>query len=344
MRWRAQLVRQYIQSQALTGLAEVAPRWKGDASAALKQVGLDPKLMRDREVRIDFSQYCELLEYCAEHWNLPDLGFRMAPYQHLEILGPVALVTRMEANLRDAVQAILRNLVVYTNILVTAMEEQEDVAAIVLSVQHQAVPTRQYMFLALAVAKNVLEQAARTPIRFLEASFSEIDSGTGRTAEAWFGCPVRFGAARTALYFDRAVLDLQLERRDAAYHSIIQRYLSTARDEAGLNITDRARNEVARQMELAICTLESVAHALRIEPRGLQRRLKAEGTSFRDLVDHWRRDRAMSLVTMTRMPLSDVADALGYAHQAVFTRAFSRWHGNTPLACRQKATGAERRA
>lgn len=337
------MARRYIQAQSLTGLSEVAAQFGEDASAALKSFGMSPRLLRERDVQIDFFQYCQLLEHCAERWNLPDLAFRMAPFQHLEILGPVALVTRMERNLRDALRAILRNLLIYTNNLIAAMEEQDDTAAIVLSVQTGDTVIRQYRFLALAVTKNVLEQAAGSPIRFVEASFSEVAEGKTRTAEAWFGCPVRFGAARTALYFDRAVLDRELEKQDTAYHSIIRRFLSTTRDEAGLSVSDGARDEIARQMEISECTLESVARAMRMEPRGLQRRLKAEGASFRELVDNWRRDRAMSLVTMTRIPLSDVADALGYAHQAVFTRAFSRWHGITPLACRQRTMDVEGR-
>lgn len=338
------MARRYIQSRSLTGLSEVAAKFGQDAPAALRSVGLNPKSMRDRDVPIDFSRYCELLEYCADHWKVPDLAFRMAPFQHLEILGPVALVTRMERNLRDALRAILRNLVVYTNILIVSLEEQGDTAALVLSARIEGTAIRQYRFLALAVTKNVLEQAAGAPIAFVEASFSEAAQDTARAAEAWFGCPVRFDAARTALYFDRAVLDRAIEREDVAYHSIIRRYLSIARDEAGLSVSEAARDEIARRMELSDCTLESVADAMRMAPRGLQRRLRAEGTSFRELVDDWRRDRAMSLVTMTRMPLSDVADALGYAHQAVFTRAFSRWHGIAPLACRRRAVEADRQS
>ncbi|WBU53342.1 AraC family transcriptional regulator [Paracoccus sp. SCSIO 75233] len=335
------MTRQYIRARSLTGLRELAAQHGGDLRAVLTDVGLDPALLGKAEELIDFSAYCRLLEHCAELWRLPDLGFRMAPYHHLEILGPVALVTRMERNFRNAVLAILDNLVVYTNMLVASLEEQDDVAALILSVRSQPQSARQYIMLALAVSRNVIEQAAGHPVQFLEATFSEEDGGTRRTAEALFACPVRFGVERTALYFDRAVLDLELERSDTAYHAIIQRYLSTERASASRRISDVARNEIARQMELAECTLESVAHALRMEPRSLQRRLKAEGTSFRELVDEWRRERAMSLVTMTRMPLSDVADALGYAHQAVFSRAFLRWYGHAPLSYRQRVIGMQ---
>jgi AraC-like DNA-binding protein len=68
----------------------------------------------------------------------------------------------------------------------------------------------------------------------------------------------------------------------------------------------------------------------------LQRRLKQEGPSFRDLMDEWRKGRALSLVTNTRLPLSEIPLALGDADQSVFSRAFQRWYGEMPHSYRHK--------
>ena len=46
------------------------------------------------------------------------------------------------------------------------------------------------------------------------------------------------------------------------------------------------------------------------------------------------RARALSLVTRTRMPMSEVSLAVGFADQSIFTRAFTRWYGKTPHAYR----------
>ena len=99
-------------------------------------------------------------------------------------------------------------------------------------------------------------------------------------------------------------------------------------------LTEQVRHEIGRQMELGNCSLESVADSLRMPARTLQRRLHHEGHSFRDLMDEWRRARALALVTNTRLPLSEVSDALGYSEQSVFTQAFRRWYGAAPQRCR----------
>ena len=47
----------------------------------------------------------------------------------------------------------------------------------------------------------------------------------------------------------------------------------------------------------------------------------------RDPWDEWRRARALSLVTNTRLPRRC---PLGYSEQGVYTEAFRCWYGGTP--------------
>lgn len=326
--------RYYTRATSLSGFREVAAERGADLPTVMRLVGLDPDLVRRPDEQIDIAAFCELAEYCAMSWGLPDLWLRLAPYQRLEVLGPVALVTRMESDLRGALTAILDNLVIHSNSLVCALEEEGDIAAMVLDLHAVTCPARQYLLGSLAVTKTVVQQAAGAPVDFLEVSVREDERGSRSAAESWFGCPVRFGAERNAIYFDRTVLDRRLERSDIPYHAIIRRYLTTVRQEVAGRHAEAVRVEIARQMELGSCTLETVARRLRLEPRSLQRRLKAEHLAFRDLMDEWRRTRALSLVTRTSLPLSQVSEAVGYADQSVFTRAFQRWYGASPLVYR----------
>ena len=154
---------------------------------------------------------------------------------------------------------------------------------------------------------------------------------------AHFGCPIRYGAERNALSFDRALLDRPIERSDLAYHALIRRYVTTSagRGTGRVRWTTCAPRSPGRWSS-GTARWRRVAQSLRLPPRSLQRRLHAEGMSFRDLVDEWRRARALSLVTNTRLPLSEVSEALGYSEQSVFTKAFRRWYGGTPLRFRSQ--------
>jgi len=64
--------------------------------------------------------------------------------------------------------------------------------------------------------------------------------------------------------------------------------------------------------------------------RTLQRKLKQEKTSFRRIVDDVRCRAALQYLGATNMPISEIADKLGYSEEAAFIRAFKRWTAHTP--------------
>ncbi|MFK7831178.1 MAG: AraC family transcriptional regulator [Congregibacter sp.] len=76
--------------------------------------------------------------------------------------------------------------------------------------------------------------------------------------------------------------------------------------------------------------LEQSAEQLHMTQRTLMRRLKSEGTSYQQLKDRVRRDRAMVLLKNRQLSVSDVAEAVGYSDAAVFARSFRKWTGTSP--------------
>ncbi|MFZ5723436.1 MAG: AraC family transcriptional regulator [Pseudomonadota bacterium] len=80
--------------------------------------------------------------------------------------------------------------------------------------------------------------------------------------------------------------------------------------------------------------LEEVAERLHVSSRTLKRQLAAQGTTFSDLLDGVRREKALLLLANRALTIEQVADRLGYSDVANFTRAFRRWTGSTPSAWR----------
>lgn len=328
--------RYYTRAAKLAGLAEIARERDGDLAYLMRQTGLDPGVLKTPEAVIDYRAFCELLSLCSLKWDMPDVGLRMVRFQQIDFLGPVALVTRMEGTVRGALHAITANLIIHSNATVAALEEAGDTATVILNQRDDAPKGRENTELVMAQGKMVIDTIVKSPIPLIEVTLTHAKGASAAAVASHFAAPVRYQAERNSFSFDRALLDRCIERSDQAYHALIKRYLATARSEIDGASSDDVRLEIAKQMELGVCTLQSVAAALRVPPHYLQRRLRAEGTSVRDLVDEWRRARALSLVTNTRMPLSAVSDALGYSEQSVFTQAFRRWFGDSPLHYRSE--------
>ncbi len=81
-------------------------------------------------------------------------------------------------------------------------------------------------------------------------------------------------------------------------------------------------------------TIALVAEAAGSSVRTLQRRLRAENTSFARLRHERRLRHATRLLLRTRAPVTEIAIALGYQDAANFTRAFGRYAGCSPTAFR----------
>jgi AraC-like DNA-binding protein len=80
-----------------------------------------------------------------------------------------------------------------------------------------------------------------------------------------------------------------------------------------------------------------IAGALAMHRRTLNRRLRAAGTTFQQVLDEVRYAVARELLEQSSIPMHDVAAALGYASLAPFMRAFRRWSGASPGDWRKAA-------
>jgi len=76
---------------------------------------------------------------------------------------------------------------------------------------------------------------------------------------------------------------------------------------------------------------------LAMHRRTLNRRLKAQGTTFREVLEDVRFEAARQLLTATQSSLDDIAAALAYAGMSAFMRAFPRRAGSAPGQWRQAA-------
>jgi AraC-like DNA-binding protein len=60
------------------------------------------------------------------------------------------------------------------------------------------------------------------------------------------------------------------------------------------------------------------------------RKLKGEGTSFQQIKERVRRDRAIYFLTNRSCSIATIAEKVGFSDAAVFARAFKSWTGMSP--------------
>ena len=152
-----------------------------------------------------------------------------------------------------------------------------------------------------------------------------------------FGCPVRFDAEQAALEFSASVLARPMPEADP------QRLRALTDQIAGLGDTQLVPalyRTVRTLLAHGAANRQATAQQLALHRRTFNRRLQAQHTSFRAILDEVRYEAACQLLRDTTLPVIDVAAALGYAEAGSFNHAFRRWSGRSPSAWRRGARHA----
>ena len=152
--------------------------------------------------------------------------------------------------------------------------------------------------------------------------------------EAWFGAPVRFGAAHNRILLRDEDWHAPVRSASETFRRVFERQVHEAHDALPRRATraGAVRAIIADRLP-STPTLDEVATAMRISPRSLQRSLGSEGWSLSTVLDAVRKERAEALLGRGE-PIGEVAWQLGYSEQSAFQRAFRRWFGVAPGAWR----------
>lgn len=169
-------------------------------------------------------------------------------------------------------------------------------------------------------------------VSFLES----VDTETGRAYEAFFGCPVTWNDSHVRVRFPLHYLSLPMPRRDPTLRELLDRQaraLVRALPEGSgdSSSTDRQLQQVLlKLLSDGEPTLARAASAMHMSPRTLQRRLARHQLSWQQWLDRSREQLARQYLVDPSLTLTDIALLLGFSEQSAFTRAYSRWTGNSP--------------
>lgn len=102
------------------------------------------------------------------------------------------------------------------------------------------------------------------------------------------------------------------------------------------DIVGELKHKLADLMAQGEANADAACHVLRLSRRTLQRRLKAEKTSFQKVLQEVREILAINYLSDQRLKSLEIAMLLGYSNISSFTAAFKSWYDMPPAQYRQK--------
>jgi AraC-like DNA-binding protein len=332
----------YVRSATLRGFREVVAGLGGDPEAYRIQAGLPAGCLDQDDITVAPESAAALVETAASDLNCHDLGLRIAAKQSLSVLGPLAVALTNSRTLGDALDCLTRYMCVHSQAVTLTLGEDPLAKAGTVALyyrpanEHGPVQTTD---LGLGFAHRVLNQISGGSYGLRSVELPYVPPGPLEVHREFFGAPVHVGRPLRAaiLRFPPEVARRELRQGDDTIYQLAMAYLARRAADRGEDLVSRVRVPVLDSLGTTPPTLESVARLLLVHPRTLQRQLADAGTSFGEIVDDARREKALRLLLGTDLPVGHVSAMVGFDFQPSLTRAARRWWGETPRQIRAKA-------
>ena len=310
--------------------------------ALLAAAGISAEALRDPDGRVPGAAHGRLWDAAADQVGDPDLGLHLgARYRHgaLSIVGHVMLSAR---TLGEALDALAEYSTLFAEGVRTRLDrgragrpaalEFETVDA---GTSYLVGASRHPIECLMASVAAVVEVLTGSPLPVLAVALVHDRPASGAAAhEAVFGVVPTFGAPVARLAFEAAALrwpgTAASPRLFATLTHGADLLLGDLDAARGAGVRSRVAESVAAHFRGRVPSLSDVAVDLAMGERTLQRELKAEWTTFQDVVREVRLALACHHLDRPHATIHEVAFLLGYAEPSAFHRAFKRWTGRTP--------------
>ncbi|MDD1016173.1 AraC family transcriptional regulator [Pseudomonas rubra] len=298
--------------------------------ALLAGSGISPADLGRADSRITTRQ--EMLVCANAVAQRREVGLELGRRMHVSCYGMLGYALLSSATLGDALRLAMR----YPALLGTLFQLRliDEGERVWLSASNYREDPQLAAFNAefcLTSLKVICDDLLGHPLPLLATRFAHPAPDYHALYGDSFACRLRFGATDNAFAFARTWLEQPLPLADQITH----RAMSERCRRLNLEFTGRQawlgriRQLLLEQLDAAP-GLEGLARQMNCSSRTLRRHLQELGSSYQQLLDELRFERAKQLLAEDQLPIYRIAELLGFSETASFRHAFMRWSGVAP--------------
>lgn len=297
----------------------------------MKSVGISPTILTEPQAMLNTNDYFAFWQ-AVEQTNLdPLLAFKLLDGNNQAGNEFILLAMLHSGNFSEALQRLARYKAMVCPQSVVVQEKQDEVWVQSYWQYSEQPEPKMITDMFFGAVQHILQRSqleAPKPKR-IELQRSSITQGYAEH----FGCEIRLNSRGNALIYAKNDLMLPLVHSNPELMALFGHQQDFA--SIPTNLASQIRQEIRQGLNGDKPTIEQIAKQLFITPRTLQRRLKAEGLSFAQLLEEERASIAEQLLTTPEMSISEIAFYLGYQEVHSFSRAFRQWKGISPAVWRK---------
>jgi len=327
-------IRLLFLTALLNALADVGKR----IDPLLREHGMFRSQLDTPYEVVPLHRYVSLVEHASDKFQRPYLGLEMGTAFGLAELGPFYALLRASGNLRGALDALVRfQSRLQSKTLFESRVDAETTTYFYRIEDARIWPRIQDSEFAISGYANLMRQLSTARWAPVAVHFEHAITGREERLAQYFRAPVLGNQLANALVIRNADLDRPFASatpaEDRKLRMILEWHLldlmgpESTPSESFVSLT---KDIISRWLGRTHIDCANVAAELKLSERSLRRRLTEEGTSFRELLQEARKERAQTILSKPGISLSVAAEQLGYSDTAAFSRAFKEWTGFSP--------------
>ena len=160
----------------------------------------------------------------------------------------------------------------------------------------------------------------------------KVDIETAQEYQRVCGCTVFGEQDELALYFRPEHIEAPVITSNYHLLNVLVAHATAKQQEIEqqLGFLSVIKKTVIRLMKPTFPSITDIAKHLNLGQRTLQRRLKKEGHTYKQIIDGLKHELALTYLNRQDLSIGDVAYLLDYSDTSTFIRSFKRWTNKTP--------------
>lgn len=326
----------------LLNMAYFATRQGGDVNEFLQITGKSEEELNMESCIIEDDTYNSVIELAVERSGDPFFGLHAGENLNLSAAGLIVQLSQSSETVKQALELCCEFANLGCSVLPLGLDKKEDHYRVTFTPdevwKHQSETSfKQTTDGVLAFTIKEFNSLTRLKHQPLAVHLSWGRPENSEEYERVFGCPIVFGQNQIAVLLKREHVE---EKVISSNYNLLKIFVTHAAERSAIldhvmGFTSVVKKAMLNLVKPEFPTIEQVSGHLNISTRTLQRRLKEEGTTYKDLFDELRKDFALSYMKRPDLNFSDIAYMLNYADASAFNKSFKRWTGKTPKEHRE---------
>ncbi len=302
-----------------------------DADNVFLQAGVSLNLVHKKDLRVAVDNARQVWADAVIATSDDAIGLKVASNLLENSLDPLNLVIESSSNVGEAIERLIKFYGVISN-GVLLYQHKHHTADIVLAPKGDVLlPAMEAVDAALGLILKRTQSISAHTIQPIRVEFMRQPPKNRVAFNDFFNCELHFGCELNRICYPLNLEHVSLVRSNESLSQVLDTFLDNSVKELAIPPFSQAVSALVCELLLdEAVSLISVAAKMNIGTRTLQRNLKREGTSFKQLLDTCKVSTAKKLLAKKQLSVTDIGFLLGFSSASNFVRFFKRFAGVSP--------------